>query len=282
MHQDGRLAEGPIALCEVQAYVYAAKRGAAALAGLLGRDGDAARLAEQAEALRRRFEAVFWDEELAMYVLALDGDKRPCRVRSSNAGHCLFTGIAAPDRARRVAAALLAEDMFSGWGVRTLAGAETLYNPMSYHNGSVWPHDNSLIGLGMAMHGLSAMAGQILGGMLDASQFFDLHRLPELFCGFKRRPGEGPTSYPVACAPQTWASGAPLLLLQACTGLRIDAARQEIAFSHPMLPAFLDHVRIDGLRVGKAEVDLLIKRHGDDAGVYVTRRKGEVGIVTKK
>src|SRR5262245_28874592 len=205
-HSDATLADGPIALCEVQGYVFAAKRAAANLAMLLNRPEQAARLRSEAETLRERFEEAFWCDDLSTYALALDGKKRPCRVRTSNAGHCLFTGIASPERARRVADTLMREDSFSGWGIRTVACGEARYNPMSYHNGSVWPHDNALIGFGLARYRLSEGVLRVLTGMFDASLFVDLHRMPELFCGFPQRPGEGPTLYPVACAPQSWAA----------------------------------------------------------------------------
>ncbi len=191
----------------MQSYVYAAKLAASELAVLLG-DGTAAQeLKNQAESLRRRFEEIFWCEDISTYALALDGSKRPCRVRTSNAGHCLFAGIATEEHARRVATTLTDETSFSGWGIRTVASSEARYNPMSYHNGSIWPHDNSLIAAGFARYELQGSVAMVLAGMMDASIFFDLHRLPELFCGFPRRPGEAATLYPVACAPQAWASG---------------------------------------------------------------------------
>jgi glycogen debranching enzyme len=201
-HNDGTLAQGPIALCEVQGYVYRAKIAAAELAALLGDGTVAQKLKKQAESLRQRFEQAFWCDVLSTYAIALDGSKQPCRVRTSNAGHCLFTGIATQEHAQRVANTLTDERSFSGWGIRTVASGEARYNPMSYHNGSVWPHDNSLIAAGFARYELKESAAMVLAGLMDASLFFDLHRLPELFCGFPRRPGESPTLYPVACAPQ--------------------------------------------------------------------------------
>lgn len=281
-HADGTLAEPPIALCEVQGYAYAARRAGAALARRLGLGARAAALDRDADRLRERFEAAFWCEEIATYALALDGSKRPCRVVSSNAGHCLFAGIAGADRARRVAATLLQEDSFSGWGVRTLAAGHPRYNPMSYHNGSVWPHDNALIAAGLARYGLKDEALAVLTGLFDASLFFDLHRLPELFCGFPRRPGESPTLYPVSCSPQAWASGAVLLLLQACLGLDVRAADRRVVFANPRLPEFLDEVRIDGLRVGDASLDLALVRYGRDVGINVLRRTGDVTVVAVK
>lgn len=281
-HEDGTLAEGPIALCEVQGYTYAAKLWASELASVLGHRTRAEELSHQARALQERFEQAFWCEELSTYALALDGKKRPCRVRTSNAGHCLFTGIATPEHARRVTMTLLGSDFFSGWGIRTVAASEVRYNPMSYHNGSVWPHDNALIAYGMARYGLKEATLKILTGLFDASLFVDLHRLPELFCGFSRRPGEGPTLYPIACAPQSWSAAAVFLLLQACLGLSINAPQGKICFSHPLLPAFLEEVRIKNLKVGKAIVDLSLQRHPRDVGINVIRREGQVEIVVIK
>ncbi len=279
-HSDGTLAQAPIALCEVQGYVYAAKRMAAMMAERLGHTAKARALLEQAGDLQERFDQAFWCDDLSTFALALDGRKRPCRVRTSNAGHCLFTRIAKPERAIPMANLLLSRDMFSGWGVRTLAEQETRYNPMSYHNGSVWPHDNAMIAQGLAQYGFKQQALRVLMGMFEASQFLDLHRLPELFCGFKRRPGEGPTQYPVACAPQAWAAAAPFLLLKAALGLSIDAQNGRITLDHPVLPSFLQKLSIKGLRVGAASVDLTLHRYADDVGVSVDRRMGEVAVVS--
>jgi glycogen debranching enzyme len=281
-HADGSLAEGPIALCEVQGYVYAAKMAAAELAAILNHPEMAARWVRQAEDLRERFERAFWCDELSTYALALDGKKRPCRVRTSNPGHCLFTGIASHDRAARVGNTLLADSSFCGWGVRTVASGEVRYNPMSYHNGSVWPHDNSIIGAGLARYRAKHGVLKILTGMFDSSLFFDLNRMPELFCGFHRRPGEGPTWYPVACSPQSWAAATVFLLLQACLGVRIEAASNRVYFDYPLLPPFLREVRIRGLCVGSGSVDLLLTRHGDDVGVNVLGRTGHVEVVLVK
>lgn len=277
-YDDGELADPPIALCEVQGYVFAAKRMAAQLAMALGHPAEAAELWRQADELQRRFEAAFWSEKLGTYVLALDGRKRPCQVRASNAGHCLLTGIASPEHAARAAHTLLSKDLFSGWGIRTLASGEVRYNPMSYHNGSVWPHDNALIAWGMARYGFKDPVHNILTGLFDASLFVELHRLPELFCGFVRRPGEGPTLYPVACAPQAWAAGSVFLLLQACLGLSIHGAEERIRFSSPTLPEFLKEVHIENLRVGKATVDLLLQRHPQDVSIRVLRMEGQIMI----
>jgi glycogen debranching enzyme len=204
-------------------------------------------------------------------------------VRTSNAGHCLFAGIATDEHARRVATTLTDETSFSGWGIRTVASSEARYNPMSYHNGSIWPHDNALIAAGFARYDLKGSAAMLLAGLLDASIFLDLHRLPELFCGFPRRPGESPTLYPVACAPQSWASGAVFLLLEACLGLSVSAPEKKLIFSKPFLPPFVPQVSIRDLKVGGARVDLLLTRHNEgDVGVNVLRRDGELEIVLLK
>jgi glycogen debranching enzyme len=221
-------------------------------------------------------------EELNAYALALDGDKQPCRVRSSNAGHCLWTGIASPERAARVARTLLAPESFSEWGIRTVPSTESRYNPMSYHNGSVWPHDNALIASGLARYGLKEEVVRIMSGFFDASRFVELHRLPELFCGFIRRQGEGPTLYPVACAPQAWSAAAVFMFLQACLGLSINASESRVYFHYPLLPPFLKEVRLRNLRVGAASTDLLLLRHGEDVGINVLRRDGKIRIAMVK
>jgi glycogen debranching enzyme len=280
-HQDGRLAEGPIALCEVQGYVYGAKRHAAVLAEALGHPQRAATLAAQAEALRQQFETQFWCEELSTYALALDGAKRPCRVISSNAGQVLFTGITSAERAQRVAATLMSPAVFGGWGIRTIGASESRYNPMSYHNGSIWPHDNGLIALGFARYGLQKSAARVFGGLFDAAAYMELRRLPELFCGFPRRERNAPTQYPVACSPQAWASATSLCLLQASLGLELLDKTGEVKFYRPMLPDFLDHVRLRNLRLRTGSVDVLLHRQDNNIGVTVTRRDGDVVVVTR-
>lgn len=281
-HADGSPAEPPIAVCEMQAYVYAAKLAAAEMADVLGDITSALELMDGAALLRQKFQAQFWDEELGTYVLALDGNKQPCRVRSSNAGHALFSGIASDEHAERVARTLLSEESFSGWGIRTIATSEARYNPMSYHNGSIWPHDNALIADGLARYGRQDMAADVLTGLFDTSIVVDQHRLPELFCGFPRRPGEGPTLYPVACAPQAWAAGSVFMILQACLGMSIDAPAHRLRFTHPMLPAYLNEVRITNLAVGSATIDISFHRHPDDIGISILRRSGDVEVVVVK
>ena len=278
-HADGCLAEGPIALVEVQAYVYAAKRAIARVARALGHHADGARLVAEAEALRTRFENRFWSDEIGNYVIALDGAKEPCAVRSSNAGHVLLSGIATDERAGQVADQLLGQDFFCGWGIRTIASGEARYNPMSYHNGSVWPHDNALIALGLARYLRTDAVQDIFVGLIRAASFMNLRRLPELFCGFRRRLGRGPTFYPVACSPQAWAAATPLALLQASLGLSFDIRNRAIVMNHPRLPEFLDEVLLRNLRLdSSASIDLLLRRRGDDVAVNVLRRDGDVVV----
>jgi glycogen debranching enzyme len=278
-HADGRLAEAPIALCEVQGYVYAAKRYASRIARALQDPDIADRLEREAEALRAKFEEAFWCDDLGTYALALDGQKQACRVRTSNAGHVLFCRMSGEPRARSVAGSLMSENLFSGWGIRTVGAAESRYNPMSYHNGSVWPHDNALIARGFSRYGLQDYAASVLAGLYEASRQVDLQRLPELFCGFHRRPeAGGPTLYPVACAPQAWAAGAVFLLLQASLGLDIKVPKQKVCIVRPCLPLNLNEVRIEHLTVGDAVVDLAICREGSGITVKVLRQDGDVDL----
>ncbi|MFC7737725.1 glycogen debranching N-terminal domain-containing protein [Roseomonas sp. GCM10028921] len=283
-HDDGRLAEAPIALIEVQAYAEAAWRGAGRLARALGHENEAEVWADRAASLRARVDEAFWMEDLSTYALALDGEKRPCRVRSSNAGHALLTGLPSPDRARRIAQTLMAPESFSGWGIRTIAEGESRYNPMSYHNGSVWPHDNGLIALGMKRYGLNAQLERLLTGIYDSALSVDMHRLPELFCGFARRPGEGPTAYPVACLPQAWAAATAYATLGAMLGVCFRPEDNVIRFHRPFLPSWLEELRIENLRLGAAAVDVRLRRHEADGGVSLNllRRRGavEIAVIT--
>jgi glycogen debranching enzyme len=278
-HADGSLPEPPIALCEVQGYVYEAKLRAAQLAGALGRHDIAKELDHAAQTLKHRFHKAFWCGDIRSYAIALDGQKRPCRVRSSNAGQCLFTGIAHPDAAAQIKHGLLTEEFFSGWGIRTLPTSEARYNPMSYHDGSIWPHDNALIALGLARYGFKQAATRVMTALFDASHFMDLNRLPELYCGFRRRRGEGPTLYPVACNPQAWASAAAFMALQACLGLRIDALNHRICFDSPHLPESIQQLDIKGLKVDDGAVDLSLTRQAEDVAVHVNRRSGKLDVL---
>ncbi len=277
-HADGSDVAAPTALCEVQGYAYAAKIGAADIAEALGESAAADQWRRQAENLKHNFQQKFWCEDLGMYALALDGKKRPCRVASSNPGHALWCGIASPEHARRIAERMMDPDMFSGWGVRTLGEGQSRYNPMSYHNGSIWPHDNAIVCEGLARYGQMDAALAIFSAAFDCSLHFDGGRLPELFSGFPRRSGEGPTRYPVACSPQAWASAAIFGMLAGCLGLVADARNGCVRLHSPRLPAFIDWLQIDDLDIGGHRVDLLLKRYQHNAGVEVTRREGEVQV----
>jgi glycogen debranching enzyme len=277
-HRDGRAAEGPIALCEVQAYVYEAKKVMADFAQYFGEPARAEQLRSQAARLKKQFNQTFWCDDIDTYALALDGDKQPCAVASSNAGHVLYCGIASKEYAGRAAKALMSKESFSGWGVRTLARGEANFNPMSYHNGSIWPHDNALIAAGLARYGYKDEALRIFSGLFDCSLHIDLHRLPELFCGFERIPGQAPTLYPVACSPQAWASGTVFCLLQACLGLSFSADKPQIRFRYPRLPDSIQRLDISNLRFGHDVVDLALRRHGKTVTINVTRKEGDIDI----
>jgi glycogen debranching enzyme len=277
-HADGRLAAGQIALAEVQGYVFAAKRLAARCARRLGHAALADRLEREAAGLAERFEAAFWCPEIGTYALALDGTKAPCRVRTSNAGQVLYTGIAAPERAALVARGLMETRFNSGWGIRTVAKGEARYNPMSYHNGSIWPHDNSLIALGLARYGFAQSVEQIFRGLFKAATYMDSRRLPELYCGFQRQRGRGPTLYPVACSPQAWASATPFALLEASLGLEFDPGKGEIRLRNPHLPSFLDEVTLRNLRLDPATVDLRVRRHRDAVSLDILRTSGKIQV----
>jgi glycogen debranching enzyme len=280
-HANGDIAEPPIALCEVQGYVYAAKRAAAKLSASLGDPQRAARLEQEASELQRKFEEAFWCEDLSIYALALDGHKKPCRVRTSNPGHCLFAGIAEQERAQLVAHTLLSPDFFTGWGVRTVGSEEYRYNPLSYHNGSVWPHDNAIIASGLARYGFRELAGRILMGLLDVSNAVELHRLPELFCGLDRRLRQGPTLYPVACSPQAWSAGAVFMLLQACLGISIDGHGQKLIFDRSYLPEGIPQLWIRQLRIANSRVDVFLERQAGTVRFEVLEKQGELDVIVR-
>jgi glycogen debranching enzyme len=278
-YQDGRLVEGPVALCEVQAYVYAAKSGLAEVAAHLNRPAMARDLAKGAQRLRQRFEKAFWSPSIGTYAIALDGKKRRCEVRSSNSGQVLFCGLSGTERARAIAKELLSEKFYSGWGIRTVAEGEARYNPMSYHNGSIWPHDNALIAAGFSRYGFTDLSARVLQGLFQAAASLDMNRLPELFCGFRRRAGKAPTWYPTACSPQAWSAAAVFLLLQSSIGLSIDTMSKRITLRYPVLPDFLERVHIRDLRAGDAVVDLRLFRTDGSVAVTVERRVGQVEVV---
>jgi glycogen debranching enzyme len=273
-HEDGSLAPAPIALCEVQGYVYLAKLKASQLATLFGDSWKAEKLKQEAETLKEKFAQAFWCEEKQTFAIALDGNKRQCKVSSSNAGQCLLSGIVKHEHAEKLARTLLSQKMFSGWGIRTVSEGEALYNPMSYHNGSVWPHDNALIALGLARYGFHDEVHEIISGIYEVAKNVESYRLPELFCGFEKARNEGIVNYPVACSPQAWAVGSSFLLLQACLGLKILAREHTIIFYKPTLPDFLNEVIIANCRINDSVLTLQAKKSGTKVLVNILSLTG--------
>jgi glycogen debranching enzyme len=271
-HADGTFPPSPIALVEVQGYAFAAFRTMAKLADQRGDDLASEQWARRAEEMRRKVEDLFWMEDAGCYGIAIDGAGKLCRVRASNMGHLLFTGLAAPDRARRVIDNLLSPDFSSGWGLRTLAVGEARFNPMSYHNGSVWPHDTGISTMGMARYGERRGAVHITTSQFEAASQFDM-RLPELFCGFPRETGEPPVPYPVACLPQAWAAGSVFMMLQACLGLTIDGDAGLVKIHDPHLPIGIDHFTLHKLIVGDESVDLRFELEGERVIVHGADKK---------
>jgi glycogen debranching enzyme len=282
VHADGRLAEAPVALVEVQAYVYLAKVRMADVYDALDRPGDAQRLRTEAATLRERFNAAFWMEDERYFVGALDGDKRPVRTIVSNPGHGLYCDVIDADKAAAVAKRLLAPDMFSGWGIRTMSKAAAAYNPMSYHNGSVWPHDNALIAAGLKRYGYARSTNRVATALFDAAIHADYLRLPELFCGFTRRTPNRPVSYPVACSPQAWAAGSVFLMLQAMLGISARADRNVLTVNQPHLPVWLNQVELRNLRVGDSRLSLVFRREGEITSFSLLNREGSVRVVMEE
>ncbi|CAN5791917.1 amylo-alpha-1,6-glucosidase [soil metagenome] len=280
-HRDGTLAKAPLALVEVQAYVYRARRELARLARSRGDSDLAARQDRAATDLAAAIEASFWMEDVGTYAMALDADKEQVDAVASNAGHVLWCGAATPERARRVAASLLGPGLWSGWGIRTLSAEMAGYNPIGYHLGTVWPHDNAIAAAGLFRYGLNAEAAQVASAMLQATAYFRDARLPELFCGFDRARSSYPVPYPVACSPQAWAAGSLFHLLGSMLGLEPNATAGELVLHAPTLPDWLPEVRLENLRVGDSVVDLLVRRSDDSAGVEVLRRTGDLSVVVR-
>jgi glycogen debranching enzyme len=274
-HADGRSAQGPIALVEVQGYAFAALRGMAMLSRARRQFVRAREWEAEAAAMAARVERCFWLPELQTYALALDGQQQPCRVRASNAGHLLYSGLPSPERGRLVVQQLRSAAFDCGWGVRTLPSDMARYNPMSYHNGSVWPHDVALCAAGMARYGERDGVVRLLGDMFEAAVHFGL-RLPELFCGFDRAPGEAPVAYPVACLPQAWAAGSVFMLLQACLGVSVEAGRHRVRVTQPRLPNGIEALHIAGLQVGESRFDLNVRRYGEDVVAFA--QKDQPGV----
>ena len=279
VNPDGTIAEPPIALAEVQGYVYAAKR---EIAELFERDGDRAtfdRLRAEADDLRARFERDFWSDDLGSYVMALGRNGRRCDVMTSNAGQVLLSGIAAPERAREVAKRLLAREMFNGWGIRTMSTGAAAYNPIGYHLGTVWPHDNGLIADGFRRYGLDDEAQKILVGLVEASAEFPQERLPECLAGFDRSELGVPVGYPLACHPQAWAAGSIPHLITTTLGLAPEGFEHRLRLVRPSLPPFVSHVELHGVRIADASVDLSFDRDGQAIRVGVNHVHGDLEVV---
>ncbi|HZW14861.1 MAG TPA: amylo-alpha-1,6-glucosidase [Brevundimonas sp.] len=275
-HRDGRFPKGPIALLEVQGYAYAAWQAMADMARTVG-DERQAEWAGRAGAVQTLVEDRFWMEDEQFYAIALDGDGEPCRSIGSNAGHLLFTGLPSRERAKAVTKRMLGAEFRSGWGLRTLATGQARFNPMSYHNGSVWPHDTAMAAAGMAHYGERRAVALLIEEIFAAATHFHL-RLPELFCGFERIPGEPPIAYPVACLPQAWAAGSVFLMLQAALGVRIDAIEGLVEVDKPLLPSGIDRLHITDLKVGDGVVDLAFQQLGAHTVVMPKRREGPVSV----
>jgi glycogen debranching enzyme len=279
-HADGRLPRGPVAVVEVQGYAHAALRGMATLAGARNRPEQASAWNGRAERLAGLIEERFWIPDMDFYALAIDGENELCRVRASNAGHLLYCGIPGAERGARVAHQLLSESFSSGWGIRTLAKGEVRFNPMSYHNGAIWPHDTSLCAAGIARYCGTEFIVPLLSELFEAANQFAMH-LPELYCGFTRYPGQGPTPYPVACLPQAWASGALFMLLQAALGIRIDGRQRAVHVSRPVLPIGIQALNVRDIHVGDSKIELRFQRLGNRIEVKTLSPGGGVQVLAQ-
>jgi glycogen debranching enzyme len=281
IHAEGTIAQPPIALVEAQGYVYAARKGLAPVFEALGETDRAARLRSQAAILRRRFNRDFWLPDRSFYAMALDGEGRPCASITSNPGHALWSGIIARRRAVEVAERLLSNDMFSGWGIRTLSATSPRFNPIGYHLGTVWPHDNAIAALGLKKYAFEEELNEVATALFDAAVSFPYYRLPELFGGQARSAHHAPVPYPVACRPQAWAAGALPMILQAILGLCPRTPGQELLVVRPQLPYWLESVQLRGLRVGRGAVDLQFRRRGAKTTMNVLRASGGIQVARR-
>jgi glycogen debranching enzyme len=281
VHADGTLPEPPIALVEVQGYVYDAWVQVARVARALGHRDVAEELERKAAALKERFNSDFWMPEEGTYAVALDGQKRQVRSVTSNPGHCLWSRIVDPARAPKVVRRLLARDMATGWGIRTLSAKNPAYDPIGYHTGSVWPHDNSIIAHGMKIMGFDDAANRVIDQLALCGAFFPAGRFPELFCGFSREEVPVPVEYPVACRPQAWATGATLLMVRSYGGISADAPNRTLFIVRPTLPTWLSRQEIIGMRVGDARLDLAFHAHEGATGCQVLRKEGDLDVLIR-
>ena len=280
LHADGSIAEAPIALCEVQGYVYDAKNRIAELARDLGHEDVAEQLEHDAADLRERFNRDFWMNEHNTFAVGLDGNKEQIRSVTSNAGHALWSRIVDNPKAQRLARRLLAPDMLSGWGVRTLSSLNPGFDPIGYHTGTVWPHDNSIIAHGLMRYGFVEESNRVINELALAGAFFDF-RYPELFCGYSRDDVPVPVEYPVACRPQAWATGAPLLMMRSYAGMSVDVPNKMLSIVRPALPAWLERAEVIGMKVGSARVDLAFVHSAGTTGVQVMRKDGDLDVIVR-
>ena len=279
VNADGSLATPPIALVEVQGYVYLAKVSSAELYERSGAKDAADRLRAEAHELHTRFEKEFWLKDKGIYALALQAGKQPAAVVSSNAGQLLWSGMADPARAKKTMERLMSKEMFSGWGIRTFSKGESRYNPVGYHLGTVWPHDNSIIAAGFRKYGFDNAACQVFAGIVDASKHFERRRLPEVFAGFSRDQFPIPVRYPVACHPQAWAAGSVPFMLESLLGLVPNAFENRLQILRPVLPDFVQSLELQRLRVGKSTVDLRFSRGSDgNLSTEVMKVHGDLNV----
>jgi glycogen debranching enzyme len=279
VHPDRSKARAPIALVEVQGYVFDAKRRMGWLARTLGDNELADRLERESEELKDRFNRDFWMEKEGFFGLALDGQKNLVPTITSNPGHCLWSGILDVEKSGRVARRLMGSGLSSGWGIRTLAARQDAYDPIGYHTGSIWPHDNALIAHGLKVSGFDRESMEVIDQLSMAGAYFPMARYPELFCGFSPNDVPLPVEYPVACRPQAWASGAPLLMIRSYAGMVADAPNNKLYIARPSLPSWLDEAEIQGMRVGSARVDLALSQRGGATSIQVPRKEGDLEIL---
>lgn len=281
IHQDGSLALPPIALVEIQGYVYQAKKGMAEIFFYLGEKNRAKKLEREAQGLKKRFNRDFWMEERKYFAFGLDYQKKQIASITSNPGHCLYSGIVNQDKSEAVVKKLLSDEMFNGWGIRTMGKNETGYNPASYHNGSIWPHDNSIIINGLIRYNYHGEAIKVIDGLIKASQYFKYSRLPELFCGFGRKETKRPIEYPVACSPQAWACGSIYLIIQSLLGIDVDAINNRI-YLKPILPDKINKVEIKNLKIGDNRVNFRLIKEGNHIKISEVKIEGNVKLILLK
>lgn len=284
IHMDGSYAEPPIALVEFQGYFYAAKVMLAELADYMGDYNLKLKLIKDAQDFKERFHKDFWMEDLQFYAMGLDKDGKQMKVISSNPGHCLETGIIDPYYANLIAEKFFTLNMFSGWGIRTLSSEVISYNPMSYHNGSIWPHDDSIIAFGLAKVGRVDLAIRATTSIFEAARLMRYKRLPELFCGFSRiyKRQDPPVSYPVACIPQAWAAASVFLMIQAMLNIVPDAQNNELRIYNPTIPLWLDYLRIENVKVGNASVSLEFRKTQKSLVIDVFDKRGNLDVIIRK